>query len=294
MPRTPRAWAFAPDPNDANSVIAMAPKTARHRDLFVQFWSNTLASGVYDLSVPARSGSPTGTIDPNMLQAKIDPQTVQRVLDTKLERYAIRLPKPEAYLAAAHYRSRVGSAYPPDPSTEKDWITSTSLRYTVTTLNGFSLAGSPDSGTFNPLLLQVETPIVNFVIAPAHGGDEGDKCHMHSRGSFHDLTKLLELTMFVDFPDYSSDCHAKDPQNLRSSKAEVYRRSILEQAAAWLEANPSDGRDASMASASVMPSFLNSLVRGPAASLKRHLVAAIYFFALQTGNCGAPGINGGG
>jgi hypothetical protein len=49
-----------------------------------------------------------------------------------------------------------------------------------------------------------------------------------------------------------------------------------------------------MASASVMPSFLNSLVRGPAASLKRHLVAAIYFFALQTGNCGAPGINGGG
>ncbi len=287
-------WAFAPDPKDANSVIAMAPKTTRHRDLFVQFWANTLASGVYDLSMPARSGHATGAIDPNMLQAKIDPATVQRVLDTKLERYAIRLPKPEAYVAASHYRSRVGPVYPPDPSTEKDWVTSNSLRYTVTTLNGFSLAGSPDTGTFNPLLLQVETPVINFVISPAHGGDAGDKCHMHSRGSFDDLTKLVNVKLFVDFPDYSSDCHAKDPQKIRSSKSEVDRQSILERVAAWAEGNPEDVQDASVVSATIAPGFLNAFVRVSERSLKRRLLAAMYFFGVQVGNCGAPGINGGG
>jgi hypothetical protein len=100
--------------------------------------------------------------------------------------------------------------------------------------------------------------------------------------------------MFVDFPDYGSDCHAKDPQNLRSSKAEVYRRSILEQAAVWLESNPGDVRDASVASASITPAFENSFLGASVGSPKRHLLAAIYFFALEAGNCGAPGINGGG
>lgn len=282
-------WAFAPDPKDPNSVIAMAPKTARHRPLFVQ--DSPLASGVYDLSMPARSGPATGTIDPNMLQAKIDAQTVQRVLDTKLERYAIRIPKPEAYVEAAHALSRVGFPYPPDPSTEKNWVTSTSLRYTVTTLNGFSLAGAPDTGTFNPLLLQVETRVINFVIPPVHDGDFGDKCRLHSRGSFADLTKLVNVKLFVDFPDYGNDCHAKDPQNLRS-KAELDRRSILARAAAWLESDPEDVQDANVAS--ITPGFLNSFVRGSAETLKRHLLAALYFFGAPMGNCGAPGINGGG
>jgi hypothetical protein len=287
-------WAFAPDPKDANSVIAMAPKTPRHRDLFVQRWDRQLASGVYDLSMPARSGSPAATLDPNILRVKIDPAAVQHVLDTKLVRYAIRLPKPEAYVAAAHYRSRADSKYPPDVSTEKDWVTSTSLRYTVTTLNGFSLAGTPDTGTFTPLLLQVETPIINFAINPAHDGDAGDKCHTHSRGSFRDLTKLLNLTLFVDFPNDPSDCHAKDPQNSRSVKAEIGRSYTLEQVAALLEESQADMQDARVSSASIAPGFLNSFIRGSVTSLQQHLLAAIYFFSFGTGNCAGPQPNGGG
>lgn len=287
-------WAFAPDPKDANSVIAMAPKTTRHRDLFIQRWDKQLGAGVYDLSMPARSGSPAGTIDANILRVKIDPVAVQHVLDTKLVRYAIRLPKPEAYVAAAHFRSRADSKYPPDVSTEKDWVTSTSLRYTVTTLNGFSLAGTPDTGTFNPLSLQVETPIINFAINPAHDGDSGDKCHTHSRGSFGDLTKLLNLTLFVDFPNDPSDCRAKDPQNSRSAKAEGNRSSTLEQVSVLFGWNQSDLQEASMTSSSIAPSFLNFFIRGSAASFKQHLLAAIYFFAYGVGDCSAPQPNGGG
>ncbi len=256
-------WAFAPDPKDANSVIALAPKTKTHRDLIVQTWDKTLASGIYDLSLPGRSGPATGTVDPNILQVKIDPQSVQHVLDSKSERYAIRLPKPEAYVAATHYRSRAGSAYPPDASTEKDYVTSVSLRYSVTTLTGFSLAGSPDSGAFNPLLLRVETPTINFLIEPAHDPDPADKCHTHEREAFRALTKLVNVMLFLDFPNDPSECHGKDPQNPRPVKAEV------------------------------APSFPSFFVRGSAGGLKQHLLAAIYFFGALR-DCTAPIIVSGG
>jgi hypothetical protein len=256
-------WAFAPDPKDANSVIALAPKTKSHRDLVVQTKDKTLASGIYDLSLPARSGPAAGTVDPNILQAKIDPQSVQHVLDSKSERYAIRLPKPEAYVEATHYRSRAGSAYPPDASTEKDYVTSVSLRYTVTTLTGFSLAGSPDSGGFNPLLLRLETPTLNFVIEPAHDPEPSDKCHTQEREAFRALTKLVNVALFLDFPNDPSECHGKDPQNPRPAKAEI---------------TPS------------LPSFF---ARGSAGGPKQHLLAAIYFFG-PLHNCEAPIIVSGG
>jgi hypothetical protein len=256
-------WAFVPDPKDANSVLALAPKTKNHRDLTVQSSENVLPAGIYDLSLPTHSGSAAGTFDPNVLRAKIDPQAVQHVLDTKLERYAIRLPKPEAYVAATHYRSRAGSAYPPDASTEKDYVTSVSLRYSVTTLNGFSLAGSPDSGTFNPLLLQVETPVINFVIDPARPRDPADRCHTHERKSFRDLTKLVNLTLFVDFPNDPDECHGKDPQNPRAVKSEI------------------------------APSFPSFFARAFEGGLKQHLLAAIYFFGLHGSDCDSPIVGGG-
>jgi len=255
-------WAIVPDPKDANSVLALAPKTKSHRDLVVQTSDKVLPAGIFDLSLPARTGNAAGTVDPYILQAKIDPQNVQHVLDNKLERYAIRLPKPDAYLAHTHYRSRVGATYPPDASTEKDYVSIVSLRYNVTSLNGFSLAGSPDNGTFNPLLLQVETPTINFVIHPAHDPDPLDRCNTHSRESFRDLTKLLNVTLFLDFPNDPAECHGKDPQNVHPAKAEV------------------------------LPNFPSLLAGGAAGGPTQHLLASIYLFGAVGGACRAPIIVG--
>ncbi len=146
-------WAIVPDPKDANAVLLLAPKTRAHRDLYVTASNNsTLAPGTYDLSVPGRTGSAAGTFDESILRAKIDPKNVQRVLDDKsANRYAIRLPKPDAYLPASRHRSRVSATYPPEPATEKEYATVVSLRYSVSSLSGFSLAGAPASGAFNPL-----------------------------------------------------------------------------------------------------------------------------------------------
>ena len=152
-------WAIAPDPKDASFVVLVAPKTKAHRDLVITASNGSeLAAGAYELSIPARAGAAAGTFDESILRVKIDPQAVQRVLDDKSSnRYAIRLPKPDAYLPASRHRSRVSASYPPEEASEKEYATEVSMRYNVGNLSGFTLSGSPDVGSFNPLLLQVET-----------------------------------------------------------------------------------------------------------------------------------------
>jgi hypothetical protein len=285
-------WAFVPDPKDANSVLALAPKAKAHRDLYVAASNNAiLAAGIYDLSVPPRTAVAAGTFDPSFVRAKIDPQVVQRVLDDKSSnRYAIRLPRPEAYLPASRYRSRVSASYPPDPSTEKDHASAASLRYSVSTLNGFSLAGAPNTGTFNPLLLQVDTPTVRFVIEPAHDADE---CDTDSRQSFHDLVTLLALTLYVDFPGNPGYCHGKDPQNLRPRKAAVGPPSHFERIAVALQKNLADAQAASSVMSEIPPNRMGLLATGSARPLTRHLLAAVYFFfGKPVVDCRAPVIGG--
>ena len=281
-------WAIVPDPKDANSVVLLAPKTKAHRDLYVTASNNsTLAPGTYDLSLPARTGAAAGTFDESILRVKIDPKNVQRVLDDKSSsRYAIRLPKPDAYLPASRHRSRVSATYPPEPATEKEYATGVSLRYSVTSLTGFSLAGTPDRAAFNPFLLQVETPTIRFVIDPAHEPDPADKCNTHSRQSFHDAATLLSLNLYVDFPESPSTCHDTDPQKARAVKAETSSAASFERLVALLESDPVDAEDAS-----VTPlwadRFIAFALRG-AKTVTRHLTTVLYLFGHPSGACTAP------
>ena len=280
-------WAFATDPKDPNIVLAIAPKTKSHRDLQVSASNKaTLAAGTYDLSVPGHSTLTAGTPDSTFVQVPIDTKSLEHALAAKSERYVIRLPKPEAYVAAMRYRSRVGASYPPDPSTEKDYVTSASLRYGVSSLAGFSLAGTLDSGTFNPLLLQVDTPTITFLIDPATGDLPLDNCFTHSREAFRDLTKLLNITLFVDFPASKGGCRDKDPQKPLATKAAATAPS-LERLAALLEGNLTNPP---MASAGLIETTLGSkfLTWGVPRALAKHAMASFYFFGIHPGNCKAP------
>lgn len=270
-------WAFAPDPKDANSVLAIGPNTKGHQPLYVKASNQSvLGAGVYDLSLPARSGAAAGAADASIAQAKIDAQSLQRALGDKSNRYVIRFPKPEAYVVAARARSRIGSTYPPDASTEKDYATAVSLRYTVTTKAGFSLGGTPDSGAFNPLLLQVETPIVRFVIEPAQADDPADKCNLHSRGAFRDLTKLLGLTLYVDYPGDPSECQKNDPQKGHAAHAQSAPASPLERMVA-VPRGSQEGREVQTASVAVDGGMLHAI-----------RLAAIYLFSHPNTDCKAP------
>jgi hypothetical protein len=255
-------WAIVADPKDANSVLVLAPRTKLHRDLYVSASNESmLAAGTYDLSVPAH-GAAAATLDPSFAQAKIDAKSLQRALDDKSGRYVIRLPRPEAYVAAKRSRSRVSANYPPDASTEQNYAAYVSFRYNVSSLNGFSLAGIPDTGTFNPLLLQLDTPTIRFAIEPAVAADPKDMCSTHSRESFRDLVKFLNLTLFVDFPNDASNCHDIDPQKARPAKAEVDWTAPLEwRTATWISS---------------------------AGGVPRYLMAAMYLFHGGSGSCMAP------
>jgi hypothetical protein len=274
-------WAFATDPRDAKMIMALAPKTKGHHDLNVAASNNSnLAAGVYDLSVPTQSGAMTNPVDASFAQAKIDSKSLQRAIDDKSGRYVIRLPKPEAFVASARYRSRVGPTYPPDSSTEQNYATAVSLRYGVSGLSGFSLSGTPDSGTFNPLLLQVDSPTIRFAIEPAQDDDPLDRCDIHSREAFRDLIKFLGLTLYVDFPDNPADCHNKDPQSTSRVKAQSASSTDVERVVA-LRTDPQ--------TSSVGSYYLASFdSRGAAKGVARVLTAAVYYFHMTGADCRAP------
>ena len=279
-------WAFATDPKDANKVLALAPKTKLHRDLYVAASNeSTLAAGTYDLSVPAHGAAASTSLDPSFAQAKIDAKSLQRALDDKSGRYVIRLPKPEAYVAAKRFRSRVGPTYPPDASTEQNYVAYVSLRYNVSSLNGFSLAGTPDTGTFNPLLLQLDTPSIRFAIEPAVADDPKDRCSTHSRESFRDLVKFLSLTLFVDFPNDARYCHDRDSQKARPAKAEVDWTSPIERVATPLGRQLGDLPTANLVSSE---HWKTAAGIASAAGVPRYLMATVYLFHGGTGGCTAP------
>jgi len=214
-------WAVAPDPKDSGKVLLIAPKTKDHQDLYVAASNDkTLGSGVYELSIPI-SGSPSATTTAaDFAQAKTTAADLQHALDAKSGRYVIRLPKPEAFLAASRFTSRVGPSYPPDNSTEREYVTAVSLRYSVSSANGFSLSGTPDTGSFNPVLFKVEANNLQFDIRPTKA-DPADKCYVHARQAFHDLTRLLNVSLFIDFPDSPISCRDTDPQRAKGSARNI-------------------------------------------------------------------------
>lgn len=287
-------WAIAPDPKDSNSVLLVAPKTATHRELYVAASNHSdLHSGIYELSFPSAMTPGAGTYDPAFLRVKIDPVNAQHVLDNKDVRYAVRLPKPDAYLPFSRHRSRADSKYPPDPSTEADYATGASLRYSVSSLNGFSVSGSPDTGSFKPLLLKVDTPFIHFMIEPTQSDDV---CDTHSRQTYHDLVQLVGLTSFVDFPDDPDDCHQKDPQIVGAAKKHARLASPMDRIAAKLVRNLADVEAADTVGGGQIPSRYIRFVAGNrfAKGIAKHLTAALYyFFDVTGGGCKAP-LPGGG
>jgi hypothetical protein len=278
-------WAFAPDPNDSNSVLAMTVLANYHHKLFVKAaYNKELEAGVYDLSLPPRTAPPTGTVDPDILRAKIDPNVVKRVLADKLHRYVIRLPKPETYLPAERYRSSAGPN--PHPLANgvqaREWATGVSLLYSVGSLNTSQLAGTPDSGTFPTYSLQLDIPHISFILHPVKY-DQSDKCYPHEKRAFRDLTGLLGITLYLDYTDSPSNCPDAGTQK-HLAKAQMVLPSLLQRMGAFAEST-SDVREAGV----VPGSWLGSLAHGPIRSVTaRVLAAAFYFFGAPTGDCKTP------
>jgi hypothetical protein len=277
-------WAIVADPKDPNSVLVLAPKTDLHRNLYVSANDEqALNAGTYELSVPHHGPATSAALDPGFAQVKIDTKNLQHALDAKSERYIIHLPKPEAYVAAKRFRARLGPTYPPDASTERNYAAYVSLRYTVASLEGFSVSGTPDSGIFNPMQLQLETPIIRFVIEPALAGPE-DACHTHSRKSFRETAKFLGLTLYVDFPNDSPDCHKTDPQISQSTKAETREATSEEMVQTQNILNV----QAADVSSTALPDTTSWVSKWGFRTVTANLLATVFFFHGGTSDCTSP------
>jgi hypothetical protein len=281
-------WAIVPDPKDANSVLALAPKNKMHRPLGVVPANTILDAGIYDLTVPPHTNVTAPTFDKDILRTDVDPQAVQHALDNRSERYAVRLPKPDAYLAETRYPSRIGPKIAPDPSTEKNYATAVALHYSVTSKTGFSLAGTQDAGgAFKPLLLDLNTPFIRFTIDPAE--ITHDDCHTHARAAFRDLVRLIGVKLFVDFPGGTDKCRKDDPQAAPASKAQLFRLSPGN----WNAGSDELGIGEPLA-AGISASALSPYLGTTARALSRGLQAAFFFWHSDGGGCFAPIVVGNG
>jgi hypothetical protein len=273
-------WAIVPDPKDPNSVVAIAPKTKSHRPLAVVPTSKILDAGTYELAIPAHGTPAARDLDKGFLRVPVDPKDVQKALDDKMERYAIRLPKPETYVAETRFESRVDSTYPPKPATQQNYVTAVTLVYHVTTRTGFSLTGTKDEGgTFAPQLPQLDTPIVRFVIDPAEYPE--DACYTHSRQAFHDLVRLLGVTLYVDFPDNREDCRKKDPQLSAAKRAQMLHGFPGQWTRSIFADDMAAPQEAGMSGA-----FWGAYLYPATRVITRNLEAVFYFF--HTTVCHAP------
>jgi hypothetical protein len=278
-------WAIVADPKNAGSVIAIAPKTKSHAPLAVVPANMHLDAGIYDLAIPASGGVSSPAIDKSIVQAHIDAEAVQRALDKK-GLYAVRLPKPASYVAETRSVSRVGKTYPPDTSTEQDYASAIALRYNVSNSAGFQLAGAQDTGgAIKPVLLELNTRVVRFTIDPIQVPLSDEPCHTHAREAFHDLTRLMGLTLYVDFPESPADCRKKDPQTGRSEKAQSLLGLPMKSTAGFSVEDPSTPQQANISGGFALLQFALR-------NVKRGLHAAFYFFHAEGGACMAPIILG--
>lgn len=279
-------WAIVPDPKDGNNILAIAPKTKSHRFLGFVPGNTQLDAGVYDLTIPAKATTEAPTFDKGVLRVKVDPQVIQKALDRRTERYAIRLPKPEAYVAETRYVSRVGPTYPPGPSTEQNFVTAISLRYSATSKTGIQLAGTQDEGgAFKPLLMEANVPALRFTIDPVDVHLHDDDCHLHAREVFKDVTHLLGLTLFIDFPDSPADCHNKDPQT-HAAKAQLLQFPF--------ELSPLFDERGEVQTAGISWRASGGFLSPATMRIERGVQAAYYFFHADSGGCIVPIPSGGG
>jgi hypothetical protein len=288
-------WAIVADPKNPANVIAIAPKTKSHALLAVVPANIHLDAGVYDLAIPASGAGGNVAIDKGIFQAPVDPNAVQHALDDK-GRYAIRLPKPAAYVVETRSASRVGNTYPPGASTEQSYASAIALRYNVAGTAGFQLAGTPETGVaIKPLLLELNTRVVRFTIDPIQAPLSDEPCHNHAREAFHDLTRLIGLALYVDFPDSPAECRKKDPQSSRAEKAQSLlgwpTQATARASTPDVNAAPPSMRQARIEQASMGGSgfaavdfVLRKAIRG--------LEATFYFFHSEGGACLAPIILG--
>lgn len=279
-------WAIVADPKNANSVLAIAPKTKSHAPLGVVPANTHLDAGVYELSIPVVSAGAT-SFDKSIFKANIAPEAVQHALDSR-GRYVIRLPKPEAYVAETRYASRVSSTYPPDTSTEQEYASAVSLRYSVSSKTGFQLTGNQDvGGAFKPLLFELTVPAMRFTIDPIEVPLLDDPCHIHAREAFHDVAQLVGLKLYVDFPGSPADCRKKDPQLARSQEARLLPELPLKSTVP-LSVVPLSFEDPGLTQQAGITGGGFAVLDFAAQKMMSALEAAFYFFHSEGGSCRTP------
>jgi hypothetical protein len=185
----------------------------------------------YTLTVPG-NGSPVEDLTPaNPYPTSMSASSFAALRDHKGSRYVFFFPTPDG-IGEAHGAPSVVNTSWGSFSSNGAWYTSElTLEYSAGSLAGFKVGCKPmpndPQGNWddcsgnryageNAYKVQLGSPRVIYIGALPEDDDDVP-CHNHTREAFGELTQLLNLKLFLDFPTGtpSTDkaCHDCDPQN---------------------------------------------------------------------------------
>jgi hypothetical protein len=228
-------WAFVTEPS--GEILAIAPKATNHTDAYAKAEESTLLPlGKYQLSVLNRVTKTQTFPQPTFLPDKVSSATLTGVVNnsTGAGRYMIILPQPDGLTEAEHSKSQINYPWPVDPKTPiVPYSVSISLQYTVSTLDGFKLTGTPDdsSVTFSDFPFAVGVPRVIHIAIDPLPSPKPDPCDDDTKLAFKELMALFSLQHIIDFQPYPSgmNCQTEDPQNPQHPPVAPSARAVVQQ-----------------------------------------------------------------
>jgi len=199
-------WAFYKDVQN-HRLVAIAPEVPGHPKAFIRGQKPTrdLEFGVYDLLSLPVTGPGTSSDPKDIASVSTTATQFAQILETPstLKRYVVILPLPDDIVENLVDTAKVDVKYHPSTS-EKDYTTEILLSYTLSTLNGISVAGHENS---NSAITPIPLGIINRFIHIGVGSDFiNDACDTHAKRAFKDLTTFFGTSWYVDFPPYDLNC----------------------------------------------------------------------------------------
>ena len=210
-------WSFAKDTANKR-IVAIAPDIQGHSPLYLRATGSVfLTAGVYDLVLKGGAGGAgASSANLNFVPAQISLNDLAKLEgDYNGAAYIINLPDTVDIHAVYNDPLAYSGRFPvPKPAVSKNFVTKVVFRYLVDE-NEIELDNKDISAISHSQSLDSDGAIDVGI------DDDPDQsnCDYVAKATYAEMTKLLKIVQYIDFPPYDETCQPNDPQHPASDKA---------------------------------------------------------------------------
>ena len=222
---TPRSnftgpWSFAKDTVNKR-IVAIAPDIQGHSPLYLRATGSVfLTAGVYDLVLKGGAGGAEGagasSATPNFVPAQISSADLVKLEgDYNGAAYIINLPETVDIHAVYNDPLAYSGKFPvPKPAVSKNFVTKVVFRYLVDEpeieLDNKDISAIPHSQSLDS---------EGAIDVGIDDDPDPSTCDYVAKATYAEMTKLLKIIQYIDFPAYDEICQPNDPQHPVSDRA---------------------------------------------------------------------------